>query len=88
MRRVHACKDCPLRIQCCSVVQHPVDIEDLYKALNHHSPMSTRVLLVEDDELQRLILTNMLHQLDCTVDIAINGYDAVTKFDGFFGFVF
>lgn len=47
------------------------------------------VLVVDDSDLNRLVIGDMLHSLGLRVDTAANGAEAVEKFaDGSYGFVF
>lgn len=40
-------------------------------------PKGTRVLLVEDGEINRLVATAILERMGCTVEVAVNGLEAV-----------
>ncbi|SEH08304.1 response regulator [Candidatus Venteria ishoeyi] len=41
----------------------------------------TRVLLVEDNEINRVVAINMLEQLQCPVEIAVNGLEAIESWE-------
>lgn len=43
---------------------------------------NSRVLVVDDSDLNRLVIGDMLHGLGLTVETAANGAEAVEKFDG------
>ncbi len=46
------------------------------------------VLLVEDNEMLQLLHRDMLMQLGCTVDIAVNGFEALQYADQGYDFIF
>ncbi|EIJ42312.1 PAS domain S-box [Beggiatoa alba B18LD] len=47
--------------------------------INLRAPLGTRVLLIEDNDVNRLVAMNMLQELGCQVTEAINGKMAVEK---------
>ena len=64
------------------------EILGLTPLAKHPSPDNTcrqlnaHVLMVEDNEVNRLILGEMLKRLDCTVDVACNGREALAQIEG------
>ncbi len=60
----------------------PIEIRTDYKSIQH-------ILLVEDNAVNRLIATKMLEKLGATTEIAINGVEAVEKWQsGKFDLIF
>ncbi len=67
-------------------IAKPINLDGLYKILNKYVAKFTtninkdkKILLVEDNSVNRLVATNMLEQLNYQVDIAENGQEAVDK---------
>jgi PAS domain S-box-containing protein len=67
-------------------IAKPINLDGLFKILNKHADKFTptinknkKILLVEDNAVNRLVATNMLQQLACQVEIAENGQEAVDK---------
>jgi len=67
-------------------IAKPINLDGLYKILNKYVVKFTtninkdkKILLVEDNSVNRLVATNMLEQLNYQVDIAENGQEAVDK---------
>jgi PAS domain S-box-containing protein len=67
-------------------IAKPINLDGVYKILNKYVAKFTtkinkdkKILLVEDNSVNRLVATNMLEQLNYQVDIAENGQEAVDK---------
>ena len=56
--------------------------------LNNNSTNKLRVLLVEDDEIVQIIHNNYLEELNCHVDVAINGKEALERLNRTYDLVF
>lgn len=60
------------------VAKKPIDIPEqppLNNSLNH----KLRILLVEDNQLNRKVVLKMLEKEDCAIDVAVDGQDALDK---------
>ena len=55
---------------------------------NNDSTYKLKVLLVEDDEIVQIVHNNYLQALNCFVDIANNGQEALEKLNGTYDLVF
>lgn len=55
---------------------------------NNDSTHKLKVLLVEDDEIVKIVHNNYLQELDCFVDIASNGKEALEKLNSTYDLVF
>ena len=58
--------------------------EEVYRSTDRAQPASPRsfrcrVLLAEDNDVNRMVSVRMLQSLGCTVDVAVNGVEAVQK---------
>lgn len=61
-------------------IGNPEDIADTSRQLNRHRSLKDlSVLLVEDNDINRLYATSILKTWECVVDLAENGYVAVEK---------
>jgi len=60
----------------------PVPIESSYKATCGAVPVQTRVLVVEDNKVNQMVLKGFLQRLECDVLTAANGREAVDVVTG------
>ncbi|KPC26923.1 Sensor histidine kinase/response regulator [Pseudomonas syringae pv. cilantro] len=56
----------------------PVDVSEQPSALGAHDGQR-KILLVEDNPVNRTVVQAMLHQMGCEVDVAVDGAEAVLK---------